>query len=174
INNPTAKGRPTLLHQPVTYRFNTKGIVFKAPTPHQILQQYRDQKEYALMSSYHATEHLMIEATNPITGGVAEEMGGISIGTTGLIFIYDGAVGGNGATKALYDRFEEAHKKALEIVEGCGCTSESGCPRCTYSYKCGNNNEFLLKKGAIEVLRKMITTKIYVDLEAILYEKPIV
>lgn len=175
INNPTAKGRPILLQQPVTYRFNTKGLVFKAPTPHQTLQQYQNQKEYALMSSYHATEHLMIEATNPITGGAADDMGGISIGTTGLIFIYDGAVGGNGATKALYDRFEEAHKKALEIVEGCRCTSESGCPRCTYSYKCGSNNEFLLKQGAIEVLKNMKKEGVeHIEIEQIFIEKPIV
>ncbi|MEM3734681.1 MAG: Zn-binding domain-containing protein, partial [Nitrososphaerales archaeon] len=92
-----------------------------------------------------------------------------------LIFIYDGAVGGNGATKALYDRFEEAHKKALEIVEGCRCTSESGCPRCTYSYKCGNNNEFLLKKGAIEVLRNMkeMATRL-IEITQTISEKPIV
>jgi len=175
INNPTAKGRPILLHQPVTYRFNTKGLVFQAPTPDQTIQRYAEQKEYALMSSYHATEHLMIEATNPITGGVADDMGGISLGTTGLIYIYDGSVGGNGATKALYDRLEEAHKSALEIVEGCKCESESGCPRCTYSYRCGNNNEFLLKQGAIEVLKKIkegvVTT---MKIKEIISEKPIV
>jgi DEAD/DEAH box helicase domain-containing protein len=175
INNPTAKGRPTLLEQPVTYRFNTKGLVFQAPTPDQTLQRYVEQKEYALISSYHATEHLMIEATNPITGGAADDMGGISIGATGFIYIYDGAVGGNGATKALYDRFEEAHKSALEIVEGCRCESETGCPRCTYSYRCGNNNEFLLKQGAIEVLRKIKAGVItHLKIEEIISEKPIV
>jgi len=175
INNPTAKGKPALLSQPVTYKFITKGIVFKAPTPDQTLQRYADQKEYALMSSYHATEHLMIEATNPITGGAAEDMGGISIGATGLIYIYDGAVGGNGATKALYDRFEEALKSALEIVEGCRCESETGCPRCTYSYRCGNNNEFLLKSGAIEVLKKMKEgAKTSIEIEEEVTEKPIV
>ncbi len=175
INNPSAKGRPTLLQQPVTYTFNTKGIVFKAPTPNQTLKHYQDQIEYALMSSYHATEHLLIEATNPITGGAADDMGGISIGTTGLIFIYDGAVGGNGATKALYDRFEEAHRSALEIVERCRCTSESGCPRCTYSYKCGSNNEFLLKRGAIEVLRNIKeASKKPIEIKQIVVEKPIV
>jgi DEAD/DEAH box helicase domain-containing protein len=175
INNPTAKGKPVLLQQPVTYRFSTKGIVFKAPTPDQTLQRYAEQKEYALMSSFHATEHLMIEATNPITGGAAEDMGGISLGATGLIYIYDGAVGGNGATKALYDRFEEAHRSALEIVEGCRCESETGCPRCTYSYRCGNNNEFLLKRGAIEVLKKMREgVRTIIKIEEGVAEKPIV
>ena len=175
INNPTAKGKPTLLLQPVTYKFNTKGIVFQAPIPVQTLQRYAEQKEYALMSSYHATEHLMIEATNPITGGAADEMGGISLGATGFIYIYDGAVGGNGATKALFDRFEEAHTSALEIAEGCRCESETGCPRCTYSYRCGNNNEFLLKRGAIEVLKKIKEgATITIRIEEGLTDKPIV
>ena len=175
INNPTAKGKPSLLLHPVTYKFKTRGIVFLAPTPTQTLQRYVEQKEYALMSSYHATEHVMIEATNPITGGAADDMGGISLGATGLIYIYDGSVGGNGATKALYDRFEEALKSALGIVEGCRCESETGCPRCTYSYRCGNNNEFLLKRGAIEVLKKIkegaVTT---IKIEGYLGEKPLV
>jgi DEAD/DEAH box helicase domain-containing protein len=34
--------------------------------------------------------------------------------------------------------------------------SESGCPRCTYSYRCGNNNEFLHKPAAIEVMNRIV------------------
>jgi len=37
----------------------------------------------------------------------------------------------------------------------CPCKSESGCPRCTYSYRCGNNNEFLHKHAAIEVMNRI-------------------
>ena len=58
-------------------------------------------------SGYHATEHVVIEGSNMITGGVSQDLGGISLGTSGLIFIYDGAIGGSGASKALYDRFEK-------------------------------------------------------------------
>jgi DEAD/DEAH box helicase domain-containing protein len=38
----------------------------------------------------------------------------------------------------------------------CSCTSDSGCPRCTYSYRCGNNNEFLYKHSAIEVMNRIV------------------
>jgi DEAD/DEAH box helicase domain-containing protein len=42
----------------------------------------------------------------------------------------------------------------LRILIECPCKSESGCPRCTYSYRCGNNNEYLHKFAAIEILDK--------------------
>jgi len=36
----------------------------------------------------------------------------------------------------------------------CPCKRIDGCPRCTYSYQCGNNNQPLNRLGAIEVLNK--------------------
>jgi len=44
----------------------------------------------------------------------------------------------------LYDKFENALERSLRIF-----------PRCTYSYKCGNNNEYLHKVAAIEVLKRV-------------------
>ncbi|MEM4252869.1 MAG: Zn-binding domain-containing protein, partial [Candidatus Nitrosotenuis sp.] len=66
-----------------------------------------------------------------------------------------GAIGGNGASKALYDRLEKAFERSLFIVKECPCTGESGCPRCTFSYRCGNNNEFLHKKASLEILQRI-------------------
>ncbi len=91
-----------------------------------------------------------------ITGGVSQDLGGISLGTSGLIFVYDGAIGGNGASKALYDRFERALERSMYIVKECPCKNESGCPRCTFSYRCGNNNEFLHKHSSLEVFQRII------------------
>ncbi len=90
-----------------------------------------------------------------ITGGVSQDLGGISLGTSGLIFVYDSAIGGNGASKALYDRFEKALERAMFIVKECPCKNEAGCPRCTFSYRCGNNNEFLHKHSALEILERI-------------------
>ena len=78
------------------------------------------------------------------------------MGSSGLIFVYDGSVGGNGASRALYDRLDKAFGRTLRILSECPCTSESGCPRCTYSYRCGNNNEYLHKKAATEVVGRII------------------
>lgn len=147
-----------LLEQPVEYEYDTKGFVFRSPLPTKIIekeQNVMDQEE-VLASSFHATEHVIIEGSNMITGGGANDMGGVSMGTTGMIFVYDGTEGGNGASKLLYDRLEEAFRRGKKILEECPCKSESGCPRCTYSYHCGNNNKMLSKHGALEVFDKVL------------------
>jgi DEAD/DEAH box helicase domain-containing protein len=56
----------------------------------------------------------------------------------------------------LYERLENAFGRSLRILSECSCMSESGCPRCTYSYRCGNNNEFLHKSAAIEVMNRIV------------------
>ena len=86
---------------------------------------------------------------------LSQDLGGISLGTSGLIFIYDGAIGGSGASKALYDRFEKVLERSMHIVKECPCKNEAGCPRCTFSYRCGNNNEFLHKYSALEILERI-------------------
>jgi DEAD/DEAH box helicase domain-containing protein len=92
-----------------------------------------------------------------ITGGGANDMGGVSMGATGMIFVYDGSEGGNGASKLLYDRLEDAFRRGKKILEECTCTNESGCPKCTYSYQCGNNNKMLHKLGALEVFERTLS-----------------
>ena len=134
--------------QPVEYTFITKGFVFTCPA----LNLHPE----GLAGSYHAVEHVLIESSNMLIGGGANEIGGISMGSSGVIFIYDGAVGGNGISKLLYNRFEKACRRALEVLESCKCKKEDGCPNCTYSYQCGNNNRPLNKYGAIRALKKLI------------------
>jgi DEAD/DEAH box helicase domain-containing protein len=148
------QGKKVLLDRPLDYDFITKGIVFHAPRPLKEIERSEDE-EYVEASGYHATEHVIIEGSNMITGGVSHDLGGISLGTSGLIFIYDGAIGGNGASKALYDRFEKALERSMHIVKECPCKNEAGCPRCTFSYRCGNNNEFLHKHSSLEILQRI-------------------
>ncbi|MDP2667223.1 MAG: DUF1998 domain-containing protein, partial [Nitrosopumilaceae archaeon] len=148
------QGQKVLLDKPLEYDFVTKGLVFHAPRPLTEIEK-SENGEYVEASGYHATEHVVIEGSNMITGGVSQDLGGISLGTSGLIFIYDGAIGGSGASKALYDRLEKAFERSLYIVKECPCKSEAGCPRCTFSYRCGNNNEFLHKLSSLEILQKI-------------------
>ena len=154
LGQEVTQGEKILLDKPLEYDFVTKGIVFHAPRPLSIIEKAEDE-EYTEASGYHATEHVVIEGSNMITGGVSQDLGGISLGTSGLIFIYDGAIGGSGASKALYDRFEKALERSMYIIKECPCQSESGCPRCTFSYRCGNNNEFLHKFSALEILERI-------------------
>ncbi|HUT05185.1 MAG TPA: DEAD/DEAH box helicase [Nitrosopumilaceae archaeon] len=154
LGQEVTQGEKVLLDEPLEYDFITKGIVFHAPRPLKEIQNAEDEG-YTEASGYHATEHVVIEGSNMITGGVSQDLGGISLGTSGLIFIYDGAIGGNGASRALYDRFEKALERSMFIIKECPCKNESGCPRCTFSYRCGNNNEFLHKHSSLEILSRI-------------------
>lgn len=154
LGQEVTQGEKVRLDNPLEYDFITKGIVFHAPRPLKTMEESGDE-EYAEASGYHATEHVVIEGSNMITGGVSQDLGGISLGTSGLIFIYDGAIGGSGASKALYDRFEKALERSMFIIKECPCKNESGCPRCTFSYRCGNNNEYLHKHSALEILERI-------------------
>jgi len=154
LGQEVTQGQKVLLDSPLEYDFITKGIVFHAPRPIKEMKKSEDE-DYTEASGYHATEHVVIEGSNMITGGVSQDLGGISLGTSGLIFIYDGAIGGSGASKALFDRFELALERSMFIVKECPCENEAGCPRCTFSYRCGNNNEFLHKYSALEILQRI-------------------
>ncbi len=173
LGQEVTQGQKILLDKPLEYDFVTKGIVIHAPKPTSEMES-SENSEYVEASGYHATEHIIIEGSNMVTGGVSQDLGGISLGTSGLIFIYDGAIGGNGASKALYDRLEKAFERSLAIVKECPCNNESGCPRCTFSYRCGNNNEFLHKKAAQEILQKINNGEITEIIEPTEGEKPLV
>ncbi|MGD1838882.1 MAG: DEAD/DEAH box helicase [Nitrososphaeraceae archaeon] len=154
IGKEVNKGIKKFFDNPIMYEYVTKGFVFKVPKPIKNLENSKN-KEYLEVSGYHATEHVIIEGSSMITGGSSQDLGGISLGNTGIIVIHDSSIGGNGASRSLFERFEKAIIRALTIVNECPCKNEDGCPRCTYSYRCGNNNEFLHKNAAIEVLTKI-------------------
>ena len=125
-------------------------------TPHDVVPaNIRLEEDYITTSGYHATEHVVIEGSNMITGGASRNLGGISMGSSGMIFVHDGVVGGSGASRALYDRLEKAFERGMRIVGECPCSSESGCPRCTMSYRCGNNNQYLHKMAALEIFERI-------------------
>ncbi|HEU4824213.1 MAG TPA: DEAD/DEAH box helicase [Nitrososphaeraceae archaeon] len=158
IGKEVMQGTKVLFESPIEFEFTTKGLVFRVPKPENILNVV-DDEQYVEMSGYHASEHVIIEGSTLATGGASQDLGGISLGSSGLIFIYDGSIGGNGASKALYDKFDKAIHRALRIISECPCESNSGCPRCTYSYRCGNNNEYLHKHAAIETLNRIVEGK---------------
>ncbi|NOY10514.1 MAG: DEAD/DEAH box helicase [Archaeoglobi archaeon] len=140
------------LDRPVSYTFRTKGFVLASPFPDE-----GDGEDY-YAGSFHALEHVIIEASDGITGGGSMHMGGIST-PDGYIFVYDSTEGGNGLSRLLFSRIERAVEIALDVMENCECGREDGCPRCTYSYQCGNNNQPLNRTGAIDVARKILSRR---------------
>ena len=158
IGSDVVKGKRVLLDEPLEYEFVTKGLVFKAPRPLDAIADAKDPIKVE-MSSYHAAEHVVIEGNKMLIGGASQDLGGISLGSSGLIFVYDSSIGGNGASKVLYNKLEQAFARSKSILEECPCNSIDGCPRCTYSYRCGNNNEFLHKEGSLEVFKRILNNE---------------
>ncbi|MFN3384416.1 MAG: Zn-binding domain-containing protein, partial [Archaeoglobaceae archaeon] len=69
----------------------------------------------------------------------------------------DATIGGNGLSRLLFKRLRIAFRIAHEILKNCDCKREDGCPKCTYSYQCGNNNRPLSRVGALEVVEKILS-----------------
>jgi DEAD/DEAH box helicase domain-containing protein len=154
---------------PVNYTFPTKGFLLSAPFP--------DPKNYEdyYAGSFHALEHVLIEASDALTGGGSQHMGGIST-PDGDIFVYDAVKGGSGLSKLLFGRLNKAFQIAYNVLKNCDCNRVEGCPKCTYSYHCGNNNTPLNRIGAmlsaekwLKGIRRKIDPERYVNAEDIVY-----
>ncbi|RLI73455.1 RNA helicase [Archaeoglobales archaeon] len=137
------------LERPISYTFPTKGFLFSCPIP-----EPEDYKDY-YAGSFHALEHVLIESSDALTGGGSKEIGGIAT-PKGDIFVYDGTAGGSGLSKLLFRRLDKAFKISHEILKNCECEGVDGCPSCTYSYQCGNNNQPLNRIGALKVVELIL------------------
>jgi DEAD/DEAH box helicase domain-containing protein len=135
-------------------QFVTQALWYELPDP--LLGE--DFPLDLLQGSLHAAEHGQIAVLPLIAMCDRWDIGGLSTAfhhQTGraTIFIYDGHPGGVGITREGYQRFEALVDDALRLISECRC--ESGCPSCVQSPKCGNLNEPLSKRGAIELLTRM-------------------
>jgi DEAD/DEAH box helicase domain-containing protein len=111
-----------------------------------------------LLGALHALEHGQIAVLPLIAMCDRWDIGGLSTNAhpqTGgpTIFIYDGHPGGVGITRRGYEQFGELVSDAWRLIGECPC--KAGCPSCVQSPKCGNLNEPLSKRGALELLRRL-------------------
>ncbi len=111
-----------------------------------------------LLGALHALEHAQIAVLPLIAMCDRWDIGGLSTNAhpqTGgpTIFIYDGHPGGVGITRRGYDQFARLVGDAQRLIGECPC--RAGCPSCVQSPKCGNLNEPLSKRGALELLRRL-------------------
>jgi DEAD/DEAH box helicase domain-containing protein len=112
----------------------------------------------ALLGSLHALEHGQIAVLPLIAMCDRWDIGGLSTNAhpqTGgpTIFIYDGHPGGVGLTRRGYEKFDRLVADARRLIGECRC--RDGCPSCVQSPKCGNLNEPLSKRGALELLARL-------------------
>ncbi|HWF52946.1 MAG TPA: DEAD/DEAH box helicase [Solirubrobacteraceae bacterium] len=111
-----------------------------------------------LLGALHALEHAQIAVLPLIAMCDRWDIGGLSTNAhpqTGgpTIFIYDGHPGGIGITRRGFEEFERLVDDARRLIAECPCAS--GCPSCVQSPKCGNLNDPLSKRGALELLGRL-------------------
>jgi len=113
----------------------------------------------AMLGALHAAEHSQIAVLPLIAMCDRWDIGGLSTNyhhQTGVptIFIYDGHPGGVGITHRGFEEFERLVGDASRLIAECPC--EAGCPSCVQSPKCGNLNDPLFKRGALDLMRGML------------------
>jgi len=137
--------------------FTTTGIWFKVDD--RILSEVR-KKGFSTGGALHATEHAAIAALPLFALCDRMDLGGVSYPMnpeleSAAIFIYDGHEGGVGLARRGFDCVRDWFSSTVSLMEDCSC--EVACPSCTQDPKCGNNNEPLDKRGAIMILRGILS-----------------
>ena len=137
-----------------TTTFTTQALWWEIPD--ELLEEFPDE---ALLGALHAAEHTQIAVLPLLAMCDRWDIGGLSTNMhpqTGrpTIFIYDGHPGGVGITRRGFYEFDVLAADAHRLIAECPC--QDGCPSCVQSPKCGNLNEPLHKRGALEVLGRML------------------
>ena len=116
--------------------------------------------KYHYLGGLHAAEHSLIHMLPLLMLIDEKDVGGISTNHhpelgKGAVFIYDAVEGGVGFSHDAYLRFEELAERSVKRLKECSCEGVRGCPACTFSADCGNDNEPLNRLLAVELLKKL-------------------
>jgi len=116
-------------------------------------------KAVDLPGAAHAAEHCAIGLLPLFATCDRWDIGGVSTARhpdTGLltVFVYDGYPGGAGFAERGYRAAAEWLTATRETIASCACPD--GCPSCIQSPKCGNQNNPLAKRAAVELLDALL------------------
>lgn len=154
------KGETFEVNPPVYSNVNTFGVMLQFEgfgNPTNDVTTLKEKFHDHIDSSLHAVMHLLIHAGKMIIGAENSEIGGIVDSSKGTILLYDNSMnGGNGISKAIFEKLSLILKRALNIVEQCDCKDSEGCPLCTQWEGCSQLNHGLSKEGAKKLLISVI------------------
>jgi len=162
--------------QPYTLSYETEGILIKFDGAYLrrivdfdldksilinniSLENSKMNEETFLNSGLHAAEHAIIGMYPSEIVCSRMEIGGFSsVNAYGSpsIFVYEAIEGGVGYSEIAYNRIDKIVERALNSIEECKCSVDSGCPACIQSPKCGNANMVLSKHMGKKVLNFLI------------------
>ena len=113
----------------------------------------------ALRGALHAIEHAAIGMLPLFAICDRWDVGGVSTACqadTGLptIVIYDAMPGGAGVAELGYEAADRHLRATRESIAACPC--DDGCPSCIQRPKCGNGNDHLDKRAALDLLRAIL------------------
>ncbi|MBS3816879.1 MAG: DEAD/DEAH box helicase [Candidatus Thermoplasmatota archaeon] len=125
--------------------------------------EWLEGPEYHYQGAIHAAEHSLIHMLPLLMLIDEKDVGGISTArqdelNRGAIFIYDGVEGGVGFSHDAYEKYSDLIEKAVSSMKGCSCGKVKGCPACTFSADCGNDNDPLNRVLAIDLLSRVETS----------------
>ncbi len=130
--------------EPYVYEFDTTGLWIDMPE--EMLFNISNFG-YGL----HAFEHVFINMTPAVAGNNPSEVGGLSL-PEGRMYMYESVP--NGISRIVFRRFKEVAEMTFNRLSKCKC--ENGCPKCILDPHCGNDNQYLDKKAAIEISKDII------------------
>lgn len=116
---------------------------------------------YHYHGALHAVEHSLIHMLPLLMLIDEKDVGGISTSLhpeigCGAVFIYDGIDGGVGFAHDAYKRIGGLAEKARQRLDECSCQGVRGCPACTFSADCGNDNDPLNRPLAVTALDRIV------------------
>jgi DEAD/DEAH box helicase domain-containing protein len=132
----------------------TKGLYFTVPADVEFAMR-ENGTDTEFDGGIHAAEHGMISMFPTTVLCDRRDVGGLSTPLhphTGVstIFVYDGYPGGVGLARSGYEDVESLLDVTRSMISECPC--ESGCPACVQSPHCGNANDPLDKRLAVQLL----------------------
>lgn len=144
----------------------TEGMWIEVPEP---IEAHLTATGRHFMGAIHAGEHATIAVVPLFVLCDPGDVGGISyklhpgVGHP-AIFFYDGYPGGVGLTARAFEVAEALLARARDVIRECPC--EAGCPGCIHSPRCGNGNNPLDKRAAVETLDILLGAKSLGELAA--------
>ena len=133
----------------------TRGLYFTVPDDVEFAMREAGDDTNDFNGGIHAAEHAMISMFPTTVLCDRRDIGGLSTPMhphTGVstIFVYDGYPGGVGLARSGYEDIESLMDVTRGMLRECPC--ESGCPACVQSPHCGNANDPLDKRLAVQLL----------------------